>query len=678
MRLAARAVRSRLSASADTVRRATISRRQFIQQRTLKTSSFTLGGPIKTTHPAVVDRTQDERWEEIDFERYADQADVCIVGGGPAGLTAAIKLKKQANEAGQDLRICVFEKASEFGRHTLSGACVEPRALLEIWSMEELEELECPAIKQPVTDDKFMILSETGSVNVPLEPFPWLPMNNHGNYIVRLGHFVAWLAEQAEAEGVELWPGQAVVETLYHEDGSIKGIATNDVGIGKDGAPKDSFERGMEMHSKITLFAEGCRGSESLKQIDKYELNKDKCPMAYGIGMKELWRIPAEKHEPGKIIHTAGWPLQKDEYGGSFLYHIEDDGEPLVALGFVIGLDYSNPYLNTFRTFQQWKTHPEISKILDGGECLQYGARALNEGGHQAVPKMVMPGGMVLGCSAGLLNVPKIKGTHLAMKSGIVAAETIFKAFQDEERMKEFWTNPEPEEVEEEEVVDEISDDVEEADEEEEEEWEEEEEVQFPELHKGVFLPEYQTNMDNSWAMKELHEVRNIKPSFHNPLGLYGTMIYTGIALNPVSKAIGLDKLLPTLTWSKGDHEHLKPASDGTKINYPQPDGKITFDILTQVSLAGANHEGDQPAHLALKDDKIPTEHNFALYDGPEGRFCPAGVYEYVEDDETGTTQLAINAQNCVHCKTCSIKDPKQNIVWACPEGSGGPAYDGM
>jgi electron-transferring-flavoprotein dehydrogenase len=667
MRLAARAVRNRLTASATTVRQATLARTLAGGKTTFRqfsTSSKLSAGPIKTTHPAVVDRAQDERWEEVEFERYADQADVAIVGGGPAGLTAAIKLKKLANEAGEDVRVCVFEKASEFGRHTLSGACVEPRALLEIWTMEELEELECPAIKQPVTDDKFMILSETGAIPVPLEPFPWLPMNNHGNYIVRLGHFVAWLAEQAEAEGVELWPGQAVVETLYHEDGSIKGVATNDVGIGKDGAPKDSFERGMEMHAKITLFAEGCRGSESMKQIDNYDLAKDKCPMTYGIGMKELWRIPQEKHVPGKIIHTAGWPLQKDEYGGSFLYHIEDDGEPLVALGFVIGLDYSNPYLNTFRTFQQWKTHPKISEILEGGECLQYGARALNEGGHQAVPEMVMPGGLVLGCSAGLLNVPKIKGTHLAMKSGIVAAETIFAAFQDEERMKEFWTNPEVEEVEEAEV----SEDAEEE--------EEEEELAYPELHKGVHLPEFQTQMDDSWAMKELHGIRNIKPSFHNPIGLLGTMIYTGAVLNPLSKALGIEKW--TMKWTKGDHEHLVPASNGTKMSYPAPDGKITFDILTQVSLAGSNHEGDQPAHLALKNDKIPTEHNYAVYDGPEGRYCPAGVYEYVEDDETGKYELNINAQNCVHCKTCSIKDPKQNILWACPEGSGGPAYDGM
>lgn len=605
------------------------------------------------------------------MERYADQADVVIVGGGPAGLTAAIKLKRLANEAGEELRVCVFEKASEFGRHTLSGACLEPRALFELWSKEELEELDCPALKQPVTADEFHILTETGGAKVPLEPFPWLPMSNHGNYIVRLGHFVTWLAEQAEAEGVELWPGQAVVETLYHEDGSVKGVASNDVGIAKDGSPKDAFERGMEMWSKITLFAEGCRGSESMKAMDKHNLKEGRCPMAYGIGMKELWRIDPAKHEPGKIIHTAGWPVASDEYGGSFLYHIEDDGEPLVALGFVIGLDYKNPYLNTFKTFQQWKTHPIIKPILEGGECLQYGARALNEGGYQAIPQMAFPGGLLMGCGAGLLNVPKIKGTHTAMKSGIVAAETIFTALQDKERMAQYFTDPvaeEPEESEEEEAAEESEED-EECDEEEAEE-------AYAELHSGIHLPEYQTNMEESWAFKELYDVRNIKPSFHNPIGLYGTMLYTGAMLNPISKKLGIEKW--TMKWEKGDHEHLVHASEGKKIEYPSPDGKITFDILTQVSLAGANHEGDQPAHLALKDDAVPVAHNYAIYDGPEGRFCPAGVYEYTENDETGKTELIINAQNCVHCKTCSIKDPTQNIVWACPEGGGGPAYDGM
>ena len=434
-----------------------------------------------TRHPGVWDRSKDPRWDDTDMERYADQADVLIVGGGPAGLATAIKLKQLADEAGQDIRICVFEKAAEFGRHTLSGACLEPRALFELWSKEELEELDCPAIKHPVKDDKFLLMAEERSVEIfqatPNFVMERLPMNNHGNYIVRLGHVVAWMAEQAENMGIELFPGFAATETLYHEDGSIKGIATNDVGIGKTGEPKDSFARGMEFHGKITVFGEGCRGSESQKLIEKFDLQGD-CPQHYGIGIKELWKVPEENHKPGTIIHTAGWPLKQNEYGGSFMYHIEEDGQKLISLGFVIGLDYKNPHLNTFETFQTWKQHPDIRKYLEGGECLQYGARALNEGGYQAMIKSHVPGGLIIGCSAGLLNVPKIKGTHLAMKSGIVAAETIFNAFQDEERMKEYWSDPEEEEEENYEEEDAENDEaVEEEDEEEEEDDEEEEEV---------------------------------------------------------------------------------------------------------------------------------------------------------------------------------------------------------
>ena len=451
------------------------------QQRNLSISSLK-NGRIQdiTRHPAVWNRNNDKRWADTDMERYADQADVLIVGGGPAGLSTAIKLKQLADEAGQDIRICVFEKAAEFGRHTLSGACLEPRALFELWSKEKLEELDCPAIKHPVTDDKFIYLPNKDSEGVDiLSLIPdkigpiklgtsWMPMYNHGNYIVRLGHVTAWMAEQAESMGIEMYPGFAAVETLYHEDGSIKGIATHDVGISKDGAPKDSFARGMEFHGKITVFGEGCRGSESQKLIEKFGLQGE-CPQSYGIGIKELWKIAPENHKPGLIMHTAGWPLTNSEYGGSFVYHIEEDGEPLVALGFVIGLDYANPYLNTFETFQTWKTSPRIAKMLEGGECLQYGARALNEGGWQAKIKQSVPGGLIIGCSAGLLNVPKVKGTHLAMKSGIVAAETIFGAMQDSNRTEKWWSEPvmEEEEYEEEE---------EEAEEEEEEEVDEDEE----------------------------------------------------------------------------------------------------------------------------------------------------------------------------------------------------------
>jgi len=654
------------------------------QKRLLSTTNKK-SGKIQdiTRHPGVWDRAQDERWNEVDMERYADQADVLIVGGGPAGLAAAIKLKQLYDAADQEIRICVFEKAAEFGRHTLSGACLEPRALFELWSKEELEELECPALKHPVENDIFLMMTEEQSIDVfkytPESILKKLPMYNHGNYIIRLGHLVAWMAEQAESMGIELYPGFAATETLYHEDGSIKGIATNDVGIDKFGGPKDSFARGMEFHGKITIFGEGCRGSESQKLIEKFDLTGD-CPQHYGIGIKELWKVPKENHVPGTILHTAGWPLNQNEYGGSFMYHIEEDGEPLIALGFVIGLDYKNPYINTFETFQTWKQHPDIRKYLEGGECLQYGARALNEGGFQARIKQDVPGGLIIGCSAGLLNVPKIKGTHLAMKSGMVAAETIFRAFQDEERMKEYWTDAEEEEYEEEEdeeVDEEEVDEDAEEDEEEDEEWEDEEEEAdygaFPTLHKGVNLPEFEQNIKDSWIHDDLYAVRNVKPAAHKFKGLFGMMGYTGL-----SSLVGLGKEPWTFKWHKKDHEYIEPAAMHEKPKYYKPDGKVSFDILTQVALSGTNHEHDQPAHLALKDDDIPVSHNYALYDGPENRFCPAGVYEYIKDEDSGAVKLNINAQNCVHCKTCSIKDPTQNIVWCCPEGSGGPTYDGM
>lgn len=648
--------------------------------KTNKTSSRTLKSstPIKgqiqdiTRHPELWDRSKDERWQEIDMERYADQADVLIVGGGPAGLATAIRLKQQADEAGEEIRICVFEKAAEFGRHTLSGACLEPRALFELFDKEYLEENDCPAIKHPVQHDQFKWLTKNKAFNLPIEHLSFLPMNNHGNYIVRLGHVVSWMAEQAENMGIELYPGFAAVETLYHEDGSIKGIATNDVGIDKTGGPKDSFARGMDFHGKITIFAEGCRGSESQKLIEKFQLHGE-CPQAYGIGIKELWKIKPENHTDGLILHTAGWPMSNREYGGSFVYHIKEDDECLVSLGFVIGLDYENPHINTFENFQTWKQHPEIKKMLEGGECLQYGARALNEGGLQAKIKQQVPGGLIIGCSAGLLNVPKIKGTHLAMKSGMVAADTIWKAFQDEQRMEKFFTN---EEIEEEEDLDEEEIDEEDEECEDEDYDDDDEENDLPTLHSGVDLPEFEQNIKDSWIHEDLHAVRNAKPAMHGlfggAFGFYGMMAYTGFT----SLLGGREPW--TFKWTKKDHEFTKPASECKKPEYLKPDGKVSFDILTQVSLSGTNHDHDQPAHLALKDDDIPVSHNYALYDGPENRFCPAGVYEYVEDEETGKVKLNINAQNCVHCKTCSIKDPTQNIVWCCPEGSGGPTYDGM
>jgi len=434
---------------------------------------------------------------------------------------------------------------------------------------------------------------------------------------------VQWLGEQAEALGVEIYPGFAASEVLFHEDGSVKGIATNDVGIGKDGGPKESFERGMEFHAKCTIFSEGCRGQLSKQLMSHFDLNAGNEKQIYGIGIKELWQIDPAKHNPGAIEHTAGWPLTT-EYGGSFLYHLADDN--LVAVGFVIGLDYDNPYLNPFKTFQKYKTHPAIAPTFEGGTRIGYGARALNEGGFQSIPKLTFPGGCLTGCGAGFMNVPKIKGTHTAMKSGMLAAESIFEAIQK--------GNSET---------------------------------------AGIDPVEYESRLKSSWVYSELKSVRNFKPAIKK-FGLLGGMAYTGIF------NVGLRGMEPwTFSHGHTDNEALKPAAECEPIEYPKPDGKLTFDLLSSVALTGTNHEGDQPPHLTLHDDDHPVEVNYAKYDGPEGRFCPAGVYEYVarEDGKDGM-RLVINAQNCIHCKTCDIKDYAQNINWVCPEGGGGPAYDGM
>lgn len=449
-------------------------------------------------------------------------------------------------------------------------------------------------------------------------------MYNHGNYIVRLGHVVQWLGEQAEAMGVEIYPGYAASEILYHPDGSVKGVATNDVGIAKDGSPKETFERGMELHAKCTIFAEGCHGHLSKQIINKFNLRANSEPQTYGIGLKEIWEIDPAKHSPGRVEHSIGWPLDKFTYGGSFLYHLNED-TPLIAVGFVVALDYTNPYLSPFREFQRFKYHPSVKHYFEGGTRIAYGARALNEGGFQSIPKLTFPGGCLVGCSAGFLNVPKIKGTHYAMKSGVLAAESAYEAINGEKQETE------------------------------------------------AFEPKsYPDKVKNSYIWKDLKSVRNVRPSFHNPLGMYGGVMYSGFS-------IMIGGMEPwTFKHGSPDYARLKPAKECKPIDYPKPDGKISFDLLSSVALTGTNHEGDQPAHLTLKDDTVPVKQNLAVYDGPEGRFCPAGVYEFVPLESGDGQRLQINAQNCIHCKTCDIKDPSQNINWVVPEGGGGPAYNGM
>ncbi|OQS34478.1 electron transfer flavoprotein-ubiquinone oxidoreductase [Chromobacterium haemolyticum] len=536
--------------------------------------------------------------------------DVVIVGGGPSGLTAAIRLKQLAAEQGREVSVCLLEKGSEIGAHILSGAVIEPRVLNEL--IPDWKEKGAP-LNTEAKSDRFLLLTETESIQLPTPP----QMHNHGNYIVSLGNFCRWLGQQAEELGVEIYPGFAAAEVLYHEDGSVKGVATGDMGIGKDGEKTDAWQPGMELWAKQTIFAEGCRGSLTKALFERFRLHDGADPQTYGIGIKELWEVKPELHQPGSITHTVGWPVDTATYGGSFMYHLENNQ---VVVGFVIGLDYQNPYLSPFEEFQRFKTHPTIRKVFEGGRRLSYGARALTEGGLQSLPRLTFPGGLLVGDTAGFLNVPKIKGTHTAMQSAMLAAEAVFELLGQEQPAREATA--------------------------------------------------YSEKFKQSWLHEELHRVRNIRPSFR--WGLWPAMIYSAL-----DTFLFRGKAPWTLRHHQADHQSLKPADECAPIAYPKPDGVLTFDRLSSVFISNTNHGEDQPPHLKLKDASVPVVLNLAKYDAPEQRYCPAGVYEIVGREE-GEPRLQINAQNCVHCKTCDIKDPSQNIVWTTPEGGGGPNYPNM
>jgi electron-transferring-flavoprotein dehydrogenase len=545
--------------------------------------------------------------------REAMEYDVVIVGGGPAGLSAAIRLKQLAAEKGQEVSVCVLEKGGELGAHILSGAVMDPRALNELFP--NWKELGAP-LNTAVTEDRVLFLTETKSYATPSFMVP-KALTNHGNYVISLANVVRWLGQQAEALGVEVFPGFPAAEVLYNEDGSVKGVATGNMGVNRHGEPTDAFQLGMELHARYTLFAEGSRGHLGKQLIAKYDLNKGKDPQTYGIGIKELWEIDPAKHQPGLVIHTAGWPLPSDTYGGSFLYHLENNQ---VAVGFVVGLGYQNPYLSPYEEFQRYKTHPAIRGFFEGGKRISYGARAITAGGLQSLPKTVFPGGALIGCDAGFLNVSRIKGSHAAIKTGMLAADAAFAALGQGRQHDE--------------------------------------------------LNSYPVSFEQSWLHEELHVARNFKPWMSK--GLYLGTVMTGI-----DQILFKGRAPWTLHHKHADHECLRPASEFTPIVYPKPDGKLTFDRLSSVFISNTNHAEDQPVHLTLKNPNVPVEINLAKFAGPEQRYCPAGVYEFVKTDE-GRDRLQINAQNCVHCKTCDIKDPTQNIVWVTPEGGGGPNYPNM
>jgi len=549
--------------------------------------------------------------------REAMEYDVVIVGAGPAGLATAIRLKQLAAERSHEVSVVVLEKGSEPGAHILSGAIMDPHAINEL--IPDWKEKGAP-LTQPVTGDRFLFLTETGARATPHALLPDC-FSNEGNYVISLGNVVRWLAQQAEALGVEIFPGFPAAEVLYADDGSVRGVATGNLGLGKDGEPTENFQLGMELHAKFTVFAEGSRGSLGRQLIARYKLDEGRDPQSYGIGLKELWEVQPDKAQPGLTLHTAGWPLDTSTYGGSFLYHLENNQ---VTLGFVVGLDYDNPYLSPFEEFQRWKSHPEIRKTLEGGKRLGYGARSITAGGILSLPKTVFPGGVFVGCEAGYLNSSRIKGSHAAIKTGMLAAEAAFDALVAGRQHDEL--------------------------------------VAYPEAFK------------NSWLHAELQKSRNFKQWFKK--GFLVAALMTGIEQWLLPR-LGIQAPPWTVHRKQADHLYLRPAAECKPIAYPKPDNKITFDRLSSVFVSNTNHGEDQPAHLTLKDLSVPVKINLAKFAGPESRYCPAGVYEFVADPG-GSERLQINAQNCVHCKTCDIKDPTQNIVWVPPEGGGGPNYVGM